>query len=73
MFSALSMMLSNWPKYKEKDVIMLIIDSIFCIMQYILLGAFAGACTNIISLIRVIIFTKKEDNKFLNKIIFYIQ
>lgn len=73
MFSALSMMLSNWQSIKKKMLLCLLFDSIFCIMQYILLGAFAGACTNIISLIRVIIFTKKEDNKFLNKIIFYIQ
>ena len=67
MFSALSMMLSNWQSTKKKMLLCLLFDSIFCIMQYILLGAFAGACTNIISLIRVIIFTKKKDNKFLNK------
>lgn len=67
MLSALSMMLSNWQKTKRRMLFCLLFDSIFCILQYILLGAFAGACTNIISLIRVIIFTKKEDNKFLNK------
>lgn len=67
MFSAVSMMLSNWQNTKKKMLLCLLFDSIFCIMQYILLGAFAGACTNIISLIRVNVFNQKENNKILNK------
>ena len=66
MFSALSMMLSNWQSTKKKMLLCLLFDSIFCIIQYILLGAFTGACSNIISLIRVIIFSKKDTNKYLN-------
>lgn len=67
MFSALSMMMSNWQDTKNKMLFCLLFDSIFCILQYILLGAFAGACTNIISLIRVIIFSKRDTNKYFSK------
>lgn len=65
MFSALSMMMSNWQSTKKKMLFCLLFDSIFCILQYILLGAFTGVCTNIISLVRVNIFSKKDTNEYL--------
>ena len=73
LLGATSMLLSSWQKTRKKVLSFLIFDSLFYFIQYILLGALSGAFTNIIGLIRTIIFRYKENNKHLqNKIILYI-
>lgn len=69
---AISMLLSSWQKTKEKVLTFLILDSLFYFIQYLLLGALSGAFTNIIGLIRTILFKYKDNNKYLkNNIILY--
>jgi len=73
LLGALSMLLSSWQKTRNRVLSFLIFDSLFYFVQYILLGALSGAFTNIIGLIRTILFRYKENNKFLqNKLILYI-
>lgn len=73
LLGATAMLLSNWQKEKTKVLSLLIIDSICYFMQYILLGALSGAFTNILSLIRAIVFKYKDKYKILhNKMILII-
>lgn len=73
LLGATALLLSNWQKSKNKVLSLLIIDSICYFIQYILLGAFSGAFSNIIGLIRTIIFKYKEKYKILdNKLILCI-
>lgn len=73
LLGALSMLLSNWQKTRNKVLSLLILDSICYFMQYMLLGAFSGAFTNVIGLIRTIIFKYKDKYKLLqNNIILII-
>lgn len=73
LLGAVSMLLSSWQKTKDKVLTFLILDSLFYFIQYILLGALSGAFTNIIGLIRTILFKYKDKNKILqNNIILYI-
>lgn len=73
LLGAVSMLLSSWQKTKDKVLTFLILDSLFYFVQYILLGALSGAFTNIIGLIRTILFKYKDKNKILqNNIILYI-
>ena len=39
-------------------------DGLFYSLQYILLGAYAGAITNVIGMFRTFLFSKKGKNKF---------
>lgn len=68
------MMLSSWQLKRKRILIYLVFDNIFCFLQYILLGAYSGAFTNIIGLLRTITFTKKGTNDFYktNKILYII-
>ena len=66
LLGATAMLLSNWQKEKNKVLSLLILDSICYFMQYILLGALSGAFTNIIGLIRALIFKYKDKYKILN-------
>ena len=63
---AISMLISNWQKTRNKMLSFLILDSICYFMQYILLGALSGAFTNIVGLIRTLIFKYKNKYKILN-------
>jgi len=73
LLGAISMFLSSWQKTKDKVLTFLILDSLFYFIQYLLLGALSGAFTNIIGLIRTILFKNKSRNKlFQNKIILYV-
>ncbi len=63
LLGALSMLLSNWQKTKNKVLTFLIFDSLFYFNQYILLEAVSGAFTNIIGLLRTIIFKYKDKYK----------
>lgn len=73
LLGSVAMLLSNWQKTKTKILSLLIIDSFCYCMQYLLLGALTGVFTNIIGLIRIIIFKYKRKINFLqNKIILYI-
>lgn len=65
LLGSLSMLLSNWQKTRNKVLSLLIFDSLFYFLQYILLGAFSGAFTNIIGIIRTILFKYKDKNKIL--------
>lgn len=62
---ALSMILSSWQKSRKNIFIFLLFDNIFYFLQYIALGAYAGAFTNVVGLFRTILFSKKGANKFL--------
>lgn len=62
-FGALSMMMSCWQKSRKNIFIFLLFDNIFYFLQYIFLGAYSGAFTNLICLFRTIIFSKKNNNK----------
>ena len=73
LLGALSMLLSNWQKTRNKVLSLLILDSICYFMQYILLGALTGAFTNIVGLLRTIIFKYKDKYKIIqNNIVLYI-
>lgn len=73
LLGAISMLLSSWQKTKDKVLTFLILDSLFYFIGYILLGALSGAFTNIIGLIRTILFKYKDKSKLLqNNIILYI-
>lgn len=73
LLGSIAMLLSNWQKTRNKVLTLLILDSICYFIQYILLGALSGAFTNVIGLIRTIIFKYKDKYKVLdNKIILFI-
>lgn len=62
--SMICMILSSWQIKRKSILFCLVFDNIFCFLQYILLGAYNGAFTNIIGLFRTIIFTKKGSDEF---------
>ncbi|MBP5683839.1 MAG: YgjV family protein [Bacilli bacterium] len=62
--SAFAMILSSWQIKKKKIYFFLTLDNIFCFIQYILLQAYTGAFSNIIGLIRLLLFNFKGRNKF---------
>ena len=66
--SALSMVLSSWQIKKKKIYFFLTLDNIFCFTQYMLLKAYTGAFTNVIGLIRLLLFNFKGRNKFFKTI-----
>lgn len=74
LLGALAMLISNWQKTRNKVLSLLILDSICYFMQYILLGAITGAFTNVVGLIRTIIFKYKDKYEILqsNIILFII-
>ena len=65
LLGALSMLVSNWQRTRNKVLTFLIFDSLLYFVQYILLGAFSGAFTNIVGLFRTIIFKYKDRYKVL--------
>lgn len=69
---SISMMLSNWQKSKNKMMLFLTFDSILYFIQYMLLRAYTGAITNIISFFRVLIFSNKDKMIMKHKNIAYI-
>ena len=64
---AISMLCSSWQKTRKKMLFCLIFDGLFYFIQYILLKAYTGAFTNLISIARVITFNKKGSNSFFKK------
>ena len=64
LLGALSNVISSWQKTRKKMLFFLIFDTIFYTIQYLLLQAYVGACTNSVGLIRTITFSKKKSNKF---------
>ncbi len=64
---AISMLCSNWQKTRRKILFCLIFDGLFYFIQYILLKAYTGAFTNLISIVRVLTFNKKGTNDFFKK------
>lgn len=72
LLGAVSMLLSSWQKTRKRVLSFLVFDSLFYFLQYILLGALAGAFTNIVGLLRTLIFRHKENNRLLgSSIILY--
>lgn len=67
LLGSISMFLTTWQKTRKKVLSFLIFDSLFYFIQYILLGALSGAFSNIIGLIRTVLFKYKENNKLLQK------
>ena len=65
LLGAISMLLSSWQKTRNKVLTFLILDSIFYLIEYIILGALSGAFINVISIIRAIIFKYKDKYKIL--------
>lgn len=64
---AISMLCSNRQKTRRKILFCLIFDGLFYFIQYILLKAYTGAFTNLISIVRVLTFNKKGTNDFFKK------
>jgi hypothetical protein len=64
LLSMVCMMLSSWQLKRKNILFYLIFDNIFCFLQYILLGAYNGAFTNIIGLFRTMTFSKKGSDEF---------
>lgn len=62
--SMICMMLSSWQIKRKKILYCLVFDNVFCFIQYILLGAYNGAFTNVIGLFRTVTFTKKGSDEF---------
>ena len=62
--AAFSMFASSWQKTRNKILFYLIFDNIFYFLQYLLLGAYSGAMSNIVGLLRTISFSKKGKNRF---------
>lgn len=65
-FGALAMMLSSWQKSRKRIFAFLVFDNLFYFLQYIFLKAYSGAFVNVVGLFRTILFSKKENNKFLS-------
>ncbi len=63
---ALAIIISSFQKTRKKMLIFLIFDPVFYTIQYILLNAYAGALSNIVGIIRTIMFSFKGKNKFFN-------
>lgn len=64
---ASAMIVSSWQKTRKKILFFLFFDNIFYFIQYVLLGAFTGAYTNIVGLIRLVLFGFKGKNDFFKK------
>ena len=62
-FGALSMMMSCWQKSRKNIFIFLVFDNVFYFLQYIFLGAYSGAFTNLVGLFRTVVFSQKNKNK----------
>lgn len=63
---ALAMMISSWQKNRKKIFAFLFFDNLFYFTQYIILGAYAGAITNVVGFVRTLVFSKKNENKFMS-------
>ena len=61
---AMSMVVSSWQKTRKNMLLFLLFDNTFYFLQYVLLGAYAGAFTSIVSLFRTLVFSQKNKNKF---------
>ena len=61
---AIAMIFSTWQKTRKKMFVFLIFDNLFYFLQYIVLKAYCGAFTNIVGLIRLAIFGKKNTSEF---------
>lgn len=70
---SLSLLLSTWQKKRKQVLLFVSLDSLFYTIEYILLSAWSGAISNIVSLIRTILFMYKGKNKcFKQNIILYL-
>lgn len=70
---SISMMLSNWQRSKNKMMLFLIFDSILYFIQYMLLKAYTGALTNVVSFFRIVLFSNKDKIVMKHKnIVLYI-
>ena len=64
LLGALCTILSSWQKDRSKILLFLIFDNIFFSVQYLLWGAYIGALTNGVCLLRTFTFRFKNKNKF---------
>lgn len=62
-----AMIISNNQKSRKKILFFLFFDNLFYFLQYIMLDAYTGAFSNLISLFRTVLFNKKSDTKFYKK------
>ena len=63
---AIATIISSIQKKRKSMMIFLIFDPLFYTIQYILLNAYAGVLSNIIGVIRTVIFSFKGKTKFFN-------
>lgn len=59
-----AIILSSWQKKRSRMFFFLSFDNLFCFIQYMLLKAYTGAFTNVIGVLRLILFNQKGKNKF---------
>ena len=62
-FGAIAMIISMWQKERKKILFYLIFDNIFYAIHYLILNAYTGALSNIVGLIRIYLFGKKDRLK----------
>ena len=71
-FGLIAMVISLFQKDRSRMLFFVIFNCIFFIIEYLLLGAFAGMGSNIVALARTILFKKKDEDERFNKIWIYI-
>ena len=71
-FGLIAMIISLFQKDRGRVLFFVIFNCIFFIVEYLLLGAFAGMGGNIVALARTVLFKKKDEDERFNKIWIYI-
>lgn len=64
-FSSLCLLFSFWQKNRKQILFFRILDSSFDILQYFLLGAYAGSLISLLGMARAFTFTKTNNRLFL--------
>ena len=71
-FGLIAMVISLFQRGRSKMLLFVILNCIFFIVEYLLLGAFAGMGGNIVALVRTVLFKKKGEDERFNNIWVYI-
>ena len=71
-FGLIAMVISLFQKDRSRMLFFVVFNCIFFIVEYLLLGAFAGMGGNIVALARTVLFKKKDEDERFNKIWIYI-
>lgn len=71
-FGLVAMVISLFQKDRSRMLFFVIFNCAFFIVEYLLLGAFAGMGGNIVALVRTFLFKKRDEDKRFDKIWIYI-